>query len=345
MYIENLINDVEKTHRNFGKLVAMLQVASRARKLTLVISPSGCGKSTAMEIIARNTPNVWRPDRTSIAGIANKQEMLTSFRSVIIVDDITTTGSEYARSAVVTVLVALCYSHKIESAMHGVEYNVEDFYGSALIGVQPIFLRSLMLLDEWEGSIQDKALRYYHLYRPTAPSISLPDVRLNSGIDYDKVSDFEPNVTNKNWQKLLNLGYSQWSMARAKEHMQDFLKAVASIEGRREVIDSDYAVLLDLLKPMAIENIVVQKESLEGERYLDNNLLALLCEYYSYNGSFPLAQVALDFKCSLQQTYKIMGSQNGNWQQISKSPTVYQPSKRLQETLEIYSLEVKKNDG
>lgn len=341
-YVKELIEQVDQTHKNFGNFVATLQIAVKARKFVLVVSPSGCGKSTAMNMIARTLPGSWQPDRTSIAGIASKEAMLTSFRSAIVVDDITTTGTDYARASVLTTLTALCYTHRVESAMHGIEYCIEDFYGSALVGIQPIFLRNIMLLDEWDGSIQDKALRYYHLYRPTTPELGLPKVKLSYGIDIEKIEDFEPEPDNKNWQQLLNLGYSQWSIARTKEHIKDFLKAIASLEKRTNVIDDDYELLLKLLKPMAIENIVVTKTSLEGERYLDNDLLALLVEYYSYGGTFPLAQVAQDFKCTLPQTYKIMASQNGNWQQINKSPTIYRPSKKLQAELETYGMELKK---
>ena len=43
-YILSLINDIDKTHKNLGNLIAVLHIASKARKLVLVISPSGCGK-------------------------------------------------------------------------------------------------------------------------------------------------------------------------------------------------------------------------------------------------------------------------------------------------------------
>lgn len=341
-YIDNMIADVEKTHKSLGDLVAVLQIAVKARKMVLVVSPSGCGKSTAMTLIGKNTADSIMPDRLSIAGLCTMADKLTSFRSVVVVDDIATTQTDYARKTTITTLAALVYTHRIQSIMQGIEYTIEDFYGSALVGIQPILLRNLMLLEEWDASIQDKALRYYHLHRPISPSLSLPVIKFDKGIDIDSINDFEPDYSNKNWQLLLALGDSQWSKARSKEHLKDMLKAIAALEKRHDVIDADYILLSRLLKPMAIENIVVVKEQLEGERYLDNNLLALLAEYYTYNGEYALAQVAMDYKLSISQCYRIMQTQNGYWQQISKTPTLYHPSKKLTNLLKSYNLEVKK---
>lgn len=340
-YIESLIFDVNKTHTNMGELVAILQIAVKARKMVLVVSPSGCGKSTAMSLIAQHTADSIMPDRLSIAGVAIMADKLSGFRSVVVVDDIATTQTDYARKTTISTLAALVYTHRVQSVMAGIEYTIEGFHGSALIGIQPILLRNLMLLEEWDASIQDKVLRYYHLFRPSTPNLSLPDVEIKKGLDIEKVLEFEPESKNTAWQSLLALGDSQWSKARSKEHLRDMLKAIAALEERNTVIDDDYVLLARLLKPMAIENIVVVKEQLEGERYLDNNLLALLVEYYTYNGEFPLAQIALDYKLSMSQCYRIMQAQNGYWQQISKSPTIFVPTKKLITALKSYDLELK----
>ena len=340
-YIADLIDKINDTHKSLGDLVAVLQIAVKARKMVLLVSPSGCGKSTAMNLIAHYTSGAIMPDRLSVAGVATIADKLTSFRSVIIVDDIATTQTDYARKTTVTTLAALVYTHRIQSIMQGIEYEIEDFYGSALVGIQPILLRNLMLLEEWDASIQDKVLRYYHLHRPTSPNLNDLDIPLERGIDIDNVNDFEPDISNPDWRHLIGLADSQWSRARAKEHMLDMLKSMAALEKRKDIIDEDIALLSRLLKPMAIENISVIKEQLEGERYLDNNLLALLAEYYTYNGEFALAQVALDYKLTLSQCYRIMQQQKGYWQQISKSPTIYRPSKKLKTLLKEHKLEVK----
>lgn len=339
-YIKNLIADIDKTHANLGKLIAIQQICVKARKFMLVVSPSGCGKSVGMNFICQNTPNSWQPTQLSVASLALKTEKLTSFRSVIGVDDISSIQTSYARTTTITTLSQLVYTHRVEPSMAGFDFVIEDFYGSAIMGIQPVMLRDVVASPEWEGSIKDKALRYYHLYRPLEPNNKLPMGQFEYGIDIDSF-DFEPDLNSDNWRKLYMLALSQWSRARAKEHIVDFLKAIASLENRKEVIDEDYDLLYDLLKPMSIEKIVMQKDSLEGSTYLDNSLLALLVEYYTYNGEFALGHIVLDFNIQMAYAYRIMASQNGNWQQISKSPTLYRPSKHLLEQLKEYNLEVK----
>ena len=338
-YIENLINDVNKTHSNLGELTALCQVITKAKKCLLIVSPSGCGKSTAMSFVGKNTSGNWMPSSISISSLGNKIEKLTSFRSVIVIDDIATIQTSYARITTITTLSALCYTHRVEPSMAGFDFAIEDFYGSALIGIQPIILRDIVLSTEWDATIKDKVLRYYHLYRPISPDMDLPIAQIERGIDIERVN-LKLDTELPMWKELVKIGRSQWSIARTKEHLIDMLKAIASLEDRIEVIENDYALLYRLLKPMAIENIIVSKDSLEGERILDNNLLALLVEYYTYNGQFSLAHIAQDFNLRLAQSYRIMASQNGNWQQISKSPTIYKASKILTEMLKEFGLEI-----
>lgn len=341
-YIENLIEQVEKTHSGFGELVAMCQVVISARKMMLIVSPSGCGKSRAMELVYNQTPDAIKRDYLSSAGLMPLADRLTSFRSVFIIDDIANCKTEYNRKSTISTLSSLVYSHIIQPQMMGNEFTIEDFHGSAIAGIQPVLLREIMLQTEWDASIQDKVLRYYHLIRPITPVIGLPDVKLKYNISINEVNDFELDYTKGD--SLIKLANYQWSRARVKEHLTDMLKAIAGLDSRNDVIDDDYMLLTKLLKNMAIENAVVKKEQLEGERQLDNNLLALLAEYYSYGGQFYLAQIAVDFKVSVSQAYRIMkGQTNGNkrnWQQISKSPTVYKPSKKLEQTLKSLDLEV-----
>lgn len=339
-YIKDLIYSVNKGHRNFGNLIAICQIAVKARKFMLIVSPSGCGKSMAMNYVCWNTPDSYQPTQISVASLGDKTEKMNSFRSVIGIDDIASIQTLHGRTATINTLSQLCYTHRVEPSMHGYGFAIEDFRGSALVGIQGIILRDMVLSPEWEASIKDKALRYYHLYRPLEPNLSLPDFKLKQGIDIDSVK-FEPDIESEKWQKLTKLSYSQWSRARSIEHIRDMLKAIAALESRTDVREEDFDLLYRLLKPMAIENVVITKESLEGERILDSDLLNLLVEYYSYGGVYSLADIAQDFQVRIARAYRIMQHQNGNWQQSAKKPTRYRPSEKLKEVLKEYNLLVK----
>ena len=344
-YIDELIKDIDSTHHKLGDLIALCAICVKAHKFVLLVSPSGCGKSTAMDYVSKYTPDSWMPTQLSIASLVNKTDKLTSFRSVIGIDDIATIQTDYARRSTITTLSALCYSHRVEPSMVGFDFCIEDFYGSALVGIQPSIIKDMMIAPEWEASIKDKSLRYYHLYRPLMPSIGIPVVKLKYGnIDIEDVN-FEPDAKNKLWMELYQLGLLQWSRARSKQHMTDLVKSVATFDNRKDVVDSDIKLLIRLLRPMAIETMSINKNQLEGDRIFDNNLVSLLAEYYTYGGEFSLAHIAQDFSLRIAQTYRIMQHQNGNWQQISKSPTIYRPSKHLMEELKELGLEIKKEKG
>jgi hypothetical protein len=339
-YVRNLIDDVNASHIGLGNLVAVCQIILKAKKMALIVSPSGCGKSVAMDFSTIGLKNKIAPDRLSMAGLKGLEKALNDFEGAIVVDDISTTGTDYARIAIIGVLVALVYTHHVESFMVGSEYDIQNFNGSALVGVQPVWLKNLMLDGQWEGSIQDKCLRYYHLVRPTSPNLILPSAQIESGIEFNLVRDFTPDVENIYWKKLVQLGIMQWSKARCKQHLIDYLKAISALEGRDVVEADDYEVLENLLRPMAFETIATVKYDFEGEKKLDNNLLALVTEYNTYRGQFSLAQVAMDYKLTVDHCYKIMKGQSLYWEQISKSPTIYKPSKSFIETLKKYKLEI-----
>jgi len=339
--LRELIQQIDETHYQLGSLVAISLLCCKARKALMIVSPPGCGKSTAMELIAETWPDALTPDRTSVAGLGNMADKLNGYSGVIIVDDIATTQTDYARLSTVTALTSLVYTHRLQSSMGGEAgaYEISDFYGAAIIGIQPVLIKILMDDDVWDASIQDKCLRYYHLYRPTEPNVKPLDIQIDRGIDIEQVQDFTPS--GDTWKALAKIALTQWGTSRTLLHLKDLLRAVAALESRFDVIEDDYDFLLDLLRPMALEQIAMKKTSLEGGREFDNTLIALLAEYYTYGGEFSLANLSIDYKVSVSQAYKIMKQQNGLWDEISKSPTRYRPSKLLNKQLDMYKLQNK----
>lgn len=345
MYLDDVITEVNKTHNGMGELVAICQLTTTAHKIMLIVSPSGCGKSTAMRYVSKlYGNNVLRTDSTSRTGLGHHAEELDSSNKLIVVDDLSTTQTPYARASTMTALTALCYTHEIHSDMGDISFAIEDFYGSVLVGIQPVILKELLLVPEWEGTIKDKVIRYYHLRRPIEPYLQEPIYPLKIA-DISKVKSHEPDKKYIMWQKIFTLGLMEFSRARAKEHLLDLLKASCALDDRTEVIEDDYILVEKLLRQSALEVISITKKELEGDRELDRNLLNLLTEYYSYNGEFLLGQVAIDYQITIQQCYKIMKSQVLYWDEISKSPTVYRPTKYLLNMLKKYDLEVKQDEN
>lgn len=346
-YLCNFIHEINQSYPHLGELSAVCQLTIEAKKVCLVVSPSGCGKSTAMKFVVRQYSDVLEATQISTAWFSRTPERFNSFRGTIFIDDISSINYEAMRLNTFNTIVTLCHEHRIEPHSYIVDFTIEDFYGASLIGIQPKLLRNFMLETIWETQIQDKTLRYYYMYRPLKPKKEPPNLKIRKGIGIDKVEDFEPNTELESWQKLVYLGNMQWSRGRIKEHITDYLKAIASLEHRNRVIPDDYDLLAYLLKPMAIEGLAAQKQELDSDRILDNNLLLLLTEYYSYNGKFSLDDLSLDHKgITHQQADRIMISGNNRvfWQKISKSPTYFTASNELKKLLIAYGLEVVGNE-
>jgi len=329
-YLLEVEQQVNKTHGRLGALYVACMIAIKARKMMLIIAPRGTGKSRATLAVAEQYQDCAKYDRISIAGLAYEAEKFNGFTGVLMVDDIAKTQTSYARVATICTLAELTYSHYVISSMQGSHYEILDFHGSALVNIQPVLLRELVLSNEWEASIQDKTMRYYHLFRPTKPNPLPPAVKIDWGYDLKNVHDALPH--GKALQALFAVVGVQWGATRLVEHSSDMLKACAALDKRNDVTVADINVLSHIMKPLQYEELVTDKLNFESDRRLDANRLAILTEYMSY-GNFTIEQIAEDYKLSLSQCYRIMAKYATDWTQIRKSPTVFAPSDTLRDKL------------
>lgn len=329
-YLDTLSRTVDKTHPHLGNLLVVAMLATKAKKLLLVVSPRGCGKSRVSSFVALSHPKAMLQDRLSAAGLAQIVSDMTNFDGVLVVDDIAKTQTKYARITTVTTIAELVYSHYCISHMSGGSYEIKDFKGAALINIQPVLLRELVRSPEWEASMMDKSMRYYHLHRPQKPNPLPPTIELGWGIDITEVG--LPVLRGKMFRDLMAIGEAQWGLARTEEHIGDLLRASAALDKRNKVLPGDFRLLRRVLAPLQVEELVMDKRAFESKRYLDSNQLAVLTEFVTY-GQFTLRQISRDYKLSQSQCYTIMAKQQADWKVVAMNPTVYAPTDELQERL------------
>ena len=329
-YLNRVIKAVDETHPHLGNAVAVAMLAVKAKKLLLLVSPRGCGKSRITSFVALSFPNPMLEDRLSIAGLASIGVELSGYQGVLIVDDIAKTQTPYARITTITTLAELVYSHYCTSHLQGSNFEITNFYGAALVNIQPILLKEVVKSAEWEASMMDKSMRYYHLYRPQNPNPKPPKVKLDWGGDASCID--APELTGKLAEELKSIGECQWGLSRLREHIADLLVASAALDRRGKVSLVDFRLLVKLLAPMRIESLVTDKLELETQRYLASNQLAILTQFFTY-GSFTLGQLARDYHLSESQCYKIMSKYTREWEIVSKNPTTYAPSDELRKRL------------
>lgn len=311
----SIIQGVEETHPGLGNAIAFSIVCVKAKMCLLIVAPAGCGKSAITEGVSKSYPDSIKPDSVTRASLSKLQDTLTQYQGLVIIDDMGKIDGTYHRKHTLTAFAELCYSHFICKYTYDYVIEINDFQGSAILNVQPPILAEIYQYPEWEVVLQDKTLRYYHLYRPTKPNDNKPNPKIDWGISIDLVH--KPKHTYKLYPKLEDIAAVQWSDARVLEHLDGLLKASAALDGRQNVTNTDMLLLHRLMKPMVIERYVCHKTGFEVGRWMNTNLMAVLVEYASWR-NLSFERICRDYKISLSTVYRLL-SEIDEW--FVKDPT------------------------
>jgi len=238
----------------------------------------------------------------TLAGLKRIGKALANYTGHIIIDDLGVEKSQWSRTATITVLSHLVYSHYIHKISRDQEILIQDFYGSAAVNIQPVLMDSIVSDMDWIALTRDKSIRYYHLIRPINPKMHLPQVELEWGEKLSKVAT--PKKRGRLWYQLLAIGLTQWSHARCKEHLTKLLQACAALDNRTKVTTSDYRLLIKLLRPMQLERYVMTTYGFETGRKFNNNLYCLLVELATY-GEPTVEVISEDYKVSPSTVLRI----------------------------------------
>lgn len=299
----SVIADIEKTHSRLGDAVAFACICAKAKMCLLIVSPAGCGKSSISDAVGLHFPDSIRLDSVTRSGLRDLQGVFNNFHGLVVIDDLGKVDTNYSRIQTVTTFAELCYSHFIAKHSFSVTIEISEFFGSAILNVQPPILAALMEADEWEVVTQDKTVRYYHLFRPAKPCSKKPEFNIDWGVDLDTVNT--PDHRYKVYSKMEAIASIQWSDSRVLQHLDNLLRATAALDGRINVNNEDFSLLYHLMKPMATEKYTKEKNQFEGERYFRTNLLAVLVEFASWK-DINVARIGRDYKVTESTVYRLL---------------------------------------
>lgn len=311
----SILEGVEKTHPGLGNLTAMSIICVKAKQCLLVVSPAGCGKSVTSNAVGESFPESIKLDSVTTASLAQHKETFSNFWGLVVIDDFGKIGDTYSRKHTLTAFAELCYSHYITRYTWQASVLISDFNGSVIINIQPTILAEIYTYPEWESVIQDKTLRYYHLYRPITPNEERPKFDVDWGMSLDLVR--KPDHRYKLWEKLENLAAIQWSDARVLEHLNTLLRASAALARRDVVNNDDFTLLYRLMKPMTIERYITRKTGFEVGRWMDTNLAAVLVEFASWR-NISIDRICRDYKISPSTVYGLL-KEIQDWFQVIDS--------------------------
>jgi len=299
----SIIESVNKTHPDLGNAVAFSIIACKAKQCLLVVAPSGCGKSVITDSLASVHPDPIKLLSITKARLTDYKDVFSNFWGVVVMDDFASAGSLYERKETLVAFSVLCYSHFISKHTFTSNFEILDFHGSAIMNIQPAILAEIYEYPEWESLIQEKTLRYYHLYRPTKPNVDKPTFEVDWGIDMDLVH--KPRHDYKLYSKLEDIAGIQWSDARVLEHLDNLLRAAAALDRRLDVRNEDLVLLYRLMKPMTVERYIMHKVGFEVGRWMDTNLAAVLVEFASWR-NISIERIARDYKISPATVYRLL---------------------------------------
>lgn len=329
-YLAQLMADIERSHPRLGAATAFAQLCAKANKCLLVVAPAGTGKSTISNTVASGARDCLTLGSITLSGLAPFEARLTDFKGVVTIDDVGRIDTTYARTATVTALSDLCYSHQVSKYTYAFTLNITGFHGAAILNIQPVALGAVIASNDWETVIADKTIRYYHLYRPSSPNRLLPPVELSWGIDVSTV-DY-PSQSGPLWDSLVKIAGVQWGDARVVEHVTDLLRATAAIDGRTKLQKRDYDLLRRLMAPMTVERYLLDKFDLEGGRYFRNNVLAMLVEFASW-GDLTVERISRDYHVPPHRVLDILRQLGSAVIMAGPNSELIAPSKRMQQIL------------
>ncbi len=301
--LSNLITDIDKTHPGLGKAVAFSVICVKARQCLLLVAPSGTGKSVITDSMFTVSPNPVKLLSVTKARLGSYKDTFTNFFGVVLMDDIAGAGSMYERKETLVAFSMLCHAHAISKHTFTADFEIDNFFGSTIMNIQPAILAEIYEYPEWESLISEKTLRYYHLYRPTFPSVEKPKLNVDWGIDIDLVK--KPRHDFKLYPALNDIATIQWSDSRTLEHLDNLMKATAALDRRQEVNGNDLQLLHRLMKPMIVERYIMHKTGFETGRWMDNNLAAVLVEFATWK-NISIDRIARDYKISPTTTYRLL---------------------------------------
>ena len=331
--LRNLIRQVNKTHKGLGPLVAINILTSKAKKCLLVISPAGCGKSVATDIthmLLRG--QAIKYTSLTLAGLIRLRDQFSNFTGSIIIDDLGSEKSEWSRVSTINVLATIVHTHNIHKVTATSEIQLTNFHGSAALNIQPVLMNQLVGTEDWIAVVRDKALRYYHLIRPTVPKDYIPKLNFDQGTPLEQVN--KSHHKGKLWYQLIQIGLTQWSYARCIEHIPTLLRATAAIDGRQDVTGEDYRILIKLLKPMQIERYAITSWDFETGRNFLNNIYCILVEIASH-GQPTLQTISEDYKISPSTVERVVASAPEWCFKKTNSPTKIVPTEQCTKILNL----------
>lgn len=308
-----LFTSITQTHPNLENLALTMTLCDIANKSLFVIGTSGTGKSTAIRWLEKNiTRQTVKLGAIGISSFKGLGEQLENTPTSILIEDLSVAKTTDILIKTAFFLTHLTYDHKVIRPVQPYPIAIYNFTGSSIMCMQPYIFRKMLREAEFETDIRDKAIRYYHLYLPLEEYLKPSHILPNIKIQYKYLNTENINIPNEItthalYQKALDNFLHEFTHSRAEEHLTDLLKAHALLNHKTKVDISDIAIIEHLSRNFKLELEIFSKKHLEGERYLDVDILPLLTIFTTYT-KYPIKKLMLHYQVKKTRIYNILNN-------------------------------------
>jgi hypothetical protein len=306
-YLGKIYEIVENSYPQLGKLVILETITATSNETLAVIGISGTGKSRALQIVKTlYQGQALLLDAITINGLEKISKKLDNNQKLLLIDDLSKGATDYAQIMTLMTLAELVYSKFVEKYTHSLELRISNFNGSAIINIQPLLYRKVLLAPEFETDIRDKTIRYFHMSLPRETNIIPANDELNKmrrRIDF--TTQVKIDTDNPLYRKIVSNFRNEHSLTRAEEHTIKLLRGIALLDNRTETKDIDYQLLYNYSKNFQVELEITEKKALEGLRKLDINIIAILTVINSY-GKVKVDELCKIFQVKRSTMYNIL---------------------------------------
>lgn len=329
--VTDIIQAVEASHKGLGRLAAFSLIASKAQKCLIVIAPPGCGKSAVGEWIEKVHPEAYRKQSITRSALKLYEELFNNFTGCVIFDDVGAIDTKWSREQTLVTMAEIVYGHFVSKDSHQLHIEIDDFYGSAILNIQPNVLKEVVEMPSWHSNLADKSIRYYHLMRATRPNPNKIEVEADWGLPFNDIDVYDGD--SPLWDAILNIGLEQWSLPRSMEHCHDLLRAVAALGRNPQPGLLELEILLALMRPLTVEMELIERQGFGSKATLNDNLLYILVEFATYFDP-TYDQIAKDYFFKPSQVYRILEHMISWFEKIDTNPVRLQPSARMEVLLQ-----------
>jgi len=322
---------INKTHRGLGNMYAFSLVASKARKVCVLVAIAGSGKTTVMNSVKeQNKEKHLSLSSMTRSGLKQIQKEFYGFKGTLVIEDLGNVDTSYSLLESVKTAIALAYDHGLTKLNSQLHLEIRNFFGGVLTSIQPEIMPTIITSPSWEAVIRDKALRYYHLIRATKVNNTPIVIKADWGKDLDSIRYVRSN--NKRFKELMAVFLDQFGLTRAEQHLTDMLKASAALDGREEVNATDLNALLEITRPMRLEKYVIYKEGIAGLKYFKTDDVYTLTEFATY-GIVTIAQLMTDWSVSRRTVNRLLQMVDEYWLPNPKNTNELHPSDETKQIL------------